>query len=424
LATGTVISATFAGAPYSATVGSNGSWQFIVPQAVVQTLTEGTTYTVTATAVDAAQNSAQATHTVGVDLTPPLLTVQTAGTFLEDNRVNIAESLLDQTITGTGTPGLTVLLPINGKTISAVINGDGNWSMTIPAADLQSLPQGTSQLGFSVSDPQGNSQPVAVPINVNIQNAPAITLNPVFGDNIASSAELAAGTTLTGTVSGLPTGTQVTVTIGTQSFLGTVTGTTWAVTVPGEAIQVQANSILPITVTALDAFGNPATASASLDAVRFGPVAELPPALFGDGYLNQVEANTGAQITGSTGQAGPNQQVRIVIDGLQEFVGTVDVNGNWTVPLTPQQLNAFTDATHSMTVTITDRAGNVSTCRSGRQRTREHQQRAGHRRDGNRRHLDAAADRRTAAGAAGWRAERKYYRHRYRREPDQRAGQL
>ncbi|WP_286184725.1 Ig-like domain-containing protein [Enterobacter sp. C2] len=361
LAAGTVISATFAGAPYSATVGSNGSWQFIVPQTVVQTLTDGTTYTVTATAVDAAQNSAQATHNVGVDLTRPLLSVQTAGTFLEDNRVNIAESLLDQTITGTGTPGLTVLLPINGKTISAVIDGNGGWSMTIPAADLQSLPQGTSQLGFSVTDPQGNSQSVPVSINVNTQNAPAITLNPVFGDNIASSAELAAGTTLTGTVSGLPTGTQVTVTIGTQSFLGTVTGTTWAVTVPGEAILVQANSILPITVTALDAFGNPATATATLDAVRFGPVAELPPALFGDGYLNQVEANTGAQITGSTGQAGPNQQVRIVIDGLQEFVGTVDVNGNWTVPLTPQQLNAFTDATHSMTVTITDRAGNVST---------------------------------------------------------------
>ncbi|MEE6802560.1 Ig-like domain-containing protein, partial [Escherichia coli O8:H10] len=173
LAAGTVISATFAGAPYSATVGSNGNWQFIVPQAVVQTLTDGTTYTVTATAVDAAQNSAQATHTVGVDLTPPLLTVQTAGSFLEDNRVKIAESLLDQTITGTGTPGLTVLLPINGKTISAVIDGDGNWSMTIPAADLQSLPQGISQLGFSVTDPQGNSQPVAVPINVNTQNAPA-----------------------------------------------------------------------------------------------------------------------------------------------------------------------------------------------------------------------------------------------------------
>ena len=361
LAAGTVISATFAGAPYSATVGSNGSWQFIVPQAVVQTLTDGTLYTVTATAVDAAQNSAQATHTVGVDLTLPLLTVQTAGSFLDDGRVNIAESLLDQTITGTGTPGLTVLLPINGKTIAAVIDGNGGWSMTIPAGDLQSLPQGTSQLNFSVTDPQGNSQPVAVPINVNTQNAPAITLNAAFGDNIASSAELAAGTTLTGTVSGVPTGTQVTVTIGTQNFFGTVTGTTWAVTVPGEAIQIQANSILPITVTALDAFGNPATASGSLDAVRFGPVAELPPALFGDGYLNQEEANTGAQITGSTGQAGPNQQVRIVIDGLQEFVGTVDVNGNWTVPLTPQQLNAFTDATHSMAVIITDRAGNVST---------------------------------------------------------------
>ncbi|WP_312214083.1 Ig-like domain-containing protein [Pseudescherichia sp.] len=359
LAAGTVISVTFAGAPYSATVGSNGSWQFVVPQPVVQTLADGITYTVTATAVDAAQNSAQATHTVGVDLTPPLLTVQTAGSFLEDNRVNIAESLLDQTITGTGTPGLTVLLPINGKTIAAVIDDNGGWSMIIPAADLQSLPQGTSQLNFSVTDPQGNVQPVPVSINVNTQNAPAITLNPVFGDNIVSSAELAAGTTLTGTVSGLPTGTAVQVNIGGQLFTGTVTGATWAVTVPGGALA--GNGILPVTVTALDAFGNPATASTSLDVVRVGPVAELPPTLFGDGYLNQQEANTGAQITGSTGQAGPNQQVRIVVDGLQEFVGTVDVNGNWTVPLTPEQLNAFTDATHTMTVTITDRAGNVST---------------------------------------------------------------
>ncbi|WP_312458114.1 Ig-like domain-containing protein [Pseudescherichia sp.] len=359
LAAGTVVSATFAGATYSATIGSNGTWQFVVPQTAVQALTDGITYTVTATAVDAAQNSAQATHDVGVDLTPPLLTVQTAGTFLEDGRVNIAESLLDQTITGTGTPGLTVLLPINGKTIAAVIDGDGGWSMTIPAADLQSLPQGTSQLGFSVTDPQGNVQPVAVPINVNTQNAPSITLNAAFGDNIVSAQELAAGTTLTGTVSGLPTGTAVQVNIGGQLFTGSVTGATWAVTVPGG--ELAGNGILPVTVTALDAFGNPATASASLDVVRVGPVAELPPALFGDGYLNQVEANTGAQITGSTGQAGPNQQVRIVVDGLQEFVGTVDVNGNWTVPLTPEQLNAFTDATHTMTVTLTDRAGNVST---------------------------------------------------------------
>ena len=359
LAAGTVISVTFAGTPYSATVGSNGSWQFVVPQPVVQTLADGITYTVTATAVDAAQNSAQATHTVGVDLTPPLLTVQTAGSFLEDNRVNIAESLLDQTITGTGTPGLTVLLPINGKTIAAVIDDNGGWSMIIPAADLQSLPQGTSQLNFSVTDPQGNVQPVPVSINVNTQNAPAITLNPVFGDNIVSSAELAAGTTLTGTVSGLPTGTAVQVNIGGQLFTGTVTGATWAVTVPGGTLA--GNGILPVTVTALDAFGNPATASTSLDVVRVGPVAELPPTLFGDGYLNQQEANTGAQITGSTGQAGPNQQVRIVIDGLQEFVGTVDVNGNWTVPLTPEQLNGLLDGTHAMTVILTDRAGNVST---------------------------------------------------------------
>ena len=359
LAAGTVVSATFAGGTYSATIGSNGSWQFVVPQTAVQALADGTTYTVTATAVDAAQNSAQATHNVGVDLTRPLLTVQTAGTFLDDGLVNIAESLLDQTITGTGTPGLTVLLPINGKTIPAVIDGNGNWSMTIPAADLQSLPQGTSQLGFSVTDPQGNSQSVPVSVNVNTQNAPALTLNPVFGDNIASSAELAAGTTLTGTVSGLPTGTAVEVNIGGQLFTGTVTGATWAVTVPGGALL--GNGILPVTVTALDAFGNPATASTSLDVVRFGPVAELPPALFGDGYLNQQEANTGAQITGSTGQAGPNQQVRIVIDGLQEFVGTVDVNGNWTVPLTPQQLNGLLDGTHTMTVALTDRAGNAST---------------------------------------------------------------
>lgn len=362
LAAGTVIIVLFNGQTYPASVGSNGGWSITVPRADVQALSDTPTnapYVISASASDAAQNPASATHNVTVDTSAPTLVVDIANSFLSDSRVSIAEAAVDQQVNGTGTAGETVMLTINGKTLSAVVEQNGTWSMAISSTDLKSLPQGSSQLTFTSTDAQGNASSQTVGINVKTLGGPSITLNTMFGNNIVSISEAANGATLTGTASGLTTGSTVTVNINGQLFTGTVSGNTWSVAVGAGLLTTSGQ--FTVTVTAQDAWGNPATVNGNLDVVLQRPTAALVPPLFGDdNILSQAEANAGVQLTGSTGQAGPGQTVKIILDNMQEYTGSVDINGNWTVTLTPQQLNAIIDGTHSVQVSVTDRAGNTA----------------------------------------------------------------
>ncbi|MBE8365843.1 large repetitive protein, partial [Leptospira borgpetersenii serovar Balcanica] len=97
------------------------------------------------------------------------------------------------------------------------------------------------------------------------------------------------------------------------------------------------------------------------DVLRTPPTAAVPDLLFGDGTVNQSEAALGQQLTGTTGLTGAGQTVQISIDGGQPITGTVDNNGNWTVSLTPAQLSALADGSHTISVTVSDRAGNTAT---------------------------------------------------------------
>ncbi len=360
LAAGTVVTVTLNAITYTGSVDSSGNWKITVPQADVQNLSDSTLgspyYQVTVSAQDAATNPASATHNVVVDTTGPALSVTTQGSILADGIINIAEASVDQAVTGTGTPGQTVKLDINGTTLVTSVGDTGTWSMTIPSSALQSLGQGSPTLVFYSTDAQGNTTTAPITVSTNTITAPTITLGAMYTDNIVSIAEAGAQTQLTGTAPGLADNTPVTVTIGTQSFPGTVTGGVWTVDIPANSLTTSGQ--LNVTVTALDAWNNPATANATLDVVLTPPTASLPAILFGDNYIGQTEANAGTQLSGSTGQAGPGQTVTITLDGTQIITGTVDVNGNWSVPLTAAQLNALDDGPHTLIVTITDRAGN------------------------------------------------------------------
>lgn len=363
LAAGTVVTVTLNAKTYTGTVDSSGNWKITVPQVDVQNMSDSTIgspyYEVSASAQDAATNPASATHNIVVDTTGPTLTVTTQGSILSDGFINIAEASVDQIVTGVGTPGQTVKLDINGTTLVTSVGDTGNWSMTIPSGALQSLGQSSTTLVFYSTDAQGNTTPAPVTVSTNTTIAPTITLGAMYTNNIVSATEAATLTTLTGTATGLADGTIVNVTIGLQTFSGSVNGGVWTVDIG--ANQLNASGQLAVTVSAVDAWNNPATVNSTLDVILTPPTATLPATLFGDNYLSQAEANAGTQLSGLTGQVGPGQTVNITIDGTQNITGTVDVNGNWSVALTPAQLNALTDGSHTLTVTVTDRAGNSTT---------------------------------------------------------------
>ncbi|MDK1334440.1 Ig-like domain-containing protein [Cronobacter turicensis] len=360
LAPGTIVSVVFNNVTYTGTTGANGQWSVTVPASALSALPDDA-YTVTATARDAAQNTATDSSSVSVDTTVPANGLN-PGSFLDDGILNVSESLTEQTLGGTTTAGSTVELVIGGQTLSTVAGNDGTWSITIPAAQLQALDNGPQQLTLNVTAPNGNTSTLPLPVTVGNDTVPTVAIGTVFTDGLINLAEIQSGGVISGTSTGLTQGTPIVVTIGDVRLDGTIgAGGAWQINVGADALDALQNGQYALNVTAQDQYGNPATAGVEVDVLRTLPTAAVPDPLFGDSSINQSEAALGQQLTGNTGLTGAGQTVQITIDGGQPITGTVDNNGNWTVALTPAQIDALAEGNHTLSVTVSDRAGNSVT---------------------------------------------------------------
>ncbi len=96
-------------------------------------------YTITAALTDKAGNSNSATHGVEVNLTAPVLTIDTVS---GDDAINNAEKTQDLTISGTASglaAGAVVTVMLNGKAYSAQVDDNGKWTTTVPANEVGQL---------------------------------------------------------------------------------------------------------------------------------------------------------------------------------------------------------------------------------------------------------------------------------------------
>ncbi len=120
------------GADYTATVAADGSWSVNIPAAG---LPSGETDVVfTATATSSAGNVATAIRTVAVDT---VASVDISSTIEGDNTVNAIEAADGVTLAGTAEAGSTVQVTFLGKTMSATVDGSGNWTVDFPADDIR-----------------------------------------------------------------------------------------------------------------------------------------------------------------------------------------------------------------------------------------------------------------------------------------------
>ncbi|WP_368659104.1 Ig-like domain-containing protein [Budvicia aquatica] len=81
---------------------------------------------------------------------------------------------------------------------------------------------------------------------------------------------------------------------------------------------------------------------------------------FDDGKLSIDESQLASSLSGTTGATGAGQTVTVSINGTNYPGVTVDDQGNWTMPLTIDQLGALPDGTLPITVTVTDKVGNTN----------------------------------------------------------------
>ncbi|MED7756885.1 Ig-like domain-containing protein [Escherichia coli] len=354
-ATGTVVTVLLNGKGYSATIQSNGSWSVNVPAADVAALSDGTSYTVSASAQDSAGNSATASRSVAVDLTAPVISINTVST---DDRLNAAEQQQPLTLNGSTSAevGQTVTVTFGGKTYTATVAANGTWALNVPAVDLAALGQGAQTITASVNDRAGNPGQATHALTGDTV-APTVTIATVAGDDIINNAEQLAGQTISGTTTA-EVGQTVTVTFNGQTWSATVgSGGSWSVFIPAQQFAGLSDGSYTISATVSDQAGNPGSASRGVTLNGDVPTVTIN-TFAGDDVVNAAEHGSSLVISGTT-TAPVGQTLTLTLNG-KTYTTTVQTGGSWSYTLGSADVTALADGNaYVINASVSNAIGNT-----------------------------------------------------------------
>lgn len=247
----------------------------------------------------------------------PAAPTLTLGNFAGDNILDGAEKQSSQLLSGTTTnveAGQIVTITLNGVTYRAPVQADGSWSVTVPASALQALADGTATFSATVTNSSGqtatDTHSVTVEPDSDSPGGGSLSITtPVSGDGYLNATEAQNSLTISGSASGLPAGTAISVTLGGQAYTTTTAANgSWSIRVPSADLQSlpQGSNLIVATATLTNGSTLQNSTQVTLDVQTSLPNAaiELP---FGDGVLSGAEAANSQVITGNTGMSGPGQ---------------------------------------------------------------------------------------------------------------------
>ncbi|HFN3499048.1 TPA: Ig-like domain-containing protein [Enterobacter hormaechei] len=357
LAAGTTLTVTVNGKTYAASVLADGSWTAAIPAADVGALAAGTV-TVTVAGQSTAGNPVSISHDVTVDLAAVAISIDAIAT---DDVINAAEKGADLVLSGSTSnveENQTVTISFGGKSYTAKVDADGNWTATVPSSDLAGLKDGDASVQVSVTNVNGNSASAGREYSVDA-TAPAVTIDTVAGDNVINGSEAAAGVAISGTTTA-EVGQTVTVTLGGKSYNAQVQqGGIWSVSVPAADLSTLADNGYTVQVSVSDAAGNPGSAGKAITLDTTPPTVSFN-VVAGDDVINSVEHGQAQIVSGTATGASVGDKLVITI-GSNQYTTTVDASGKWSVGVPASDISALTDGTVTLSATITDSAGNSST---------------------------------------------------------------
>ncbi|WP_139842116.1 BapA/Bap/LapF family large adhesin, partial [Acinetobacter baumannii] len=322
------------GVDYPAVNNGDGTWT--LADNTLPTLADGP-HTITVTATDAAGNVGNDTAVVTVDTTAPVVSFTDASTN-------------DTTPALTGTiddPTAAVVVTVDGVDYPAVNNGDGTW--TLADNTLPVLADGPHTVSVTATDVAGNvSTPVTGTVTVDA-TAPTLAITT---DDLALAAGEDANITFTFSeaVAGFDV-SDITVVGGTLTGLTTTDNITWTAVFTPDGTGT-APSIAVADGSYTDVAGNLGTGDV-LDGTD-GFIVDLvaPVVTFADVSTN----DTTPALTGTIDD--PAATVVVTVDGV-DYPAVNNGDGTWT--LADNTLPVLADGPHTVSVTATDVAGNVST---------------------------------------------------------------
>ncbi|AZJ32659.1 Ig-like domain-containing protein [Tenacibaculum mesophilum] len=370
--TGDTVTLVINGNNYTGTVDASGNYSINVPGSDLAADTDTTVEASVAT-TDGSGNagSANTNHVYNVDTTAPVPTIS-VDNITADNIVNATEAGTTIAVTGTVggdfNTGDTVTLVINGNNYTGTVDASGNYSINVPGSDLAADTDTTVEASVATTDGSGNAGSANTNHVYNVDTTapvPTISVDNITADNIVNATE--AGTTIavTGTVGGdFNTGDTVTLVINGNNYTGTVDASgNYSINVPGSDLAADADTTVEASVATTDGSGNAGSANTNhvynVDTTAPVPTISVDN-ITADNIVNATEAGTTIAVTGTVGgDFNTGDTVTLVING-NNYTGTVDASGNYSINVPGSDLAADTDTTVEASVTTTDTAGNTT----------------------------------------------------------------
>ncbi|EMB0058698.1 Ig-like domain-containing protein [Escherichia coli] len=354
--TGQTVTVTLAGQSFTTTVQADGSWSLTVPAAAMGNLPDGAV-AITASVTDLSGNTGNTSRTITVDSQAPALSIDP---LTADNIINAAESGQALPITGTtdAQPGQTVTVTLNGQTYQGIVQSDGTWSVTVPAANVGALADGNATVTASVNDVAGNPSSVSRVALVDA-TPPVVTINPVATDNVINTPEHTQAQIISGTVTGAQAGDIVTVTLNNVDYTTVVDASgNWSLGVPASVVSGLVDGSYPVSVSVTDRAGNSGSQSLTVTVNTAAPLIGIN-SIAGDDVINASEKGADLQITGTSDQP-VNTAITVTLNG-QNYTTTTDASGNWSVTVPASAVTALGQANYTVTAAVTSNIGNSNT---------------------------------------------------------------
>ena len=327
-------------------VDANGNWSTTL-QADDLPTADGS-YTLSATAIDAAGNRApEVTSKVIMNTTG---TAAIIGTISEDGYVNAKEAAAPVKVMGTAAPNSKVALWLTDeKNPLAEVQADANgkWEAGVPLP--AGLADGKHALSVTTTNAQGNTATSKAEFTLDkTPPAPAANLKLEGNDTTITSLEAKNGVSLSGTGEA---GTKVTVSIGGGKTQTATVGANggWKVEFKEGDLPMpgQGNSTnTAFNVVLQDKAGND-SAVATQNVTLQGPLIPLGKPIIGpiagDDIINAAEAQGAVSVSGI---ADAGSKVTVTLGSSTDTV-TAGINGTWTAQLT--NLSKVPDGSYDVT---------------------------------------------------------------------------
>ncbi len=352
-AAGSALTVSCNGNTYETVVNSDGFWTLTVPTNDSQLIGDGQ-FTVTVTGKDTVGNLVSGSQNYQVDTAAPTLTINT---IAADDILNIAEQRTALIITGSSNAqvGQSVTVTLNGKSYNGTVGTDGNWSVTVPAADVGAL-GGKVEVKASVDDVAGNIQDVYRNFTVD-STAPTVIINTIAGDNIINASELEQSQIISGKATGAAEGSKVLVTVGGKQFTTVVDADgNWSIGIASISGLKLTDGKLVVEVNVTNSSGNSGTATTevkvdtNLSALSIETIAE-------DSILNAIEQGQALTIYGVSIGLNAGTEVTVSLNN-KVYTTTITSDGTWSVDISPADLALLANTNYLISAAAINEIGN------------------------------------------------------------------